>query len=95
MAAGRLAFGEYTTPEAAQAFARVLFLATMAELVPEVLATLRDDVLPVYAATYDEVTSCRDPDANAARWDRYEREHTDRPTERGDAADRVERVVTA
>jgi hypothetical protein len=52
----RLVFGDYGTPQAARDTARVLFLATVAEKAPQVLASLRD-VLPAYVATYDEVAA--------------------------------------
>ena len=74
--AERLAFGDFSTPAATQAVARVLFLATVAELAPAVVAALRDDVLPVYLATYHEVERRR-TDPNAAR--RAVEEYSGRP----------------
>lgn len=53
----RLVCGDYCTLEAARDTARAAFLATVAAEAPEVLESLRDDVLPVYVATYDEVAA--------------------------------------
>ncbi len=47
----RLGFGEYSGENVPRALARDEFLITVAELAPEVLRSLRDDVLPVFEAT--------------------------------------------
>ena len=62
MARRRLGVGEYTTEAFASWRAQIAFLGTVARLAPEVLHTLRRDVLPVYVAGLDPAR-LRDPAA--------------------------------
>jgi len=47
--------GEYQTLAESRTHRRSLFLRMMAQEAPETLRSLRDDVLPTYISTYDEV----------------------------------------
>lgn len=78
MAGGRLAFGEFVTPDAERDVARALFLQTVQRLVPDVLSSLRDDVLPVYMATHGEVARWRSPDLSDVERARYAIDYGDR-----------------
>jgi len=51
------------------------FLRTVSEMAPDVLTTLRDNVLAVYVATVEAIETSRAADSLAPRQQRYELEH--------------------
>lgn len=72
MPTGRLIFGEYGTPESAQSFARSLFLSAVTELVPDVLAMLKTEVLPKYATVCGEIQCYSEPGVIEAKRAEYQ-----------------------
>ena len=72
MAGGRLGFGAYTCDDLSRGIAQISLLEAVAELVPDMLATLRDDVLSVYAEAHAGVEArARDPELFALELRRY------------------------
>lgn len=55
--------GRYVTGTEARGILRWSFLWTAAKLLPEILLSLRDDVIPVFVATRQECESLTDPSA--------------------------------
>lgn len=75
MTADRLWSGEYSTRELTQESAWHLFLHLVADLVPDVIANLQTDVLPVYSATSADIHQYADSGVKDAKRIEYQERH--------------------